>query len=152
MSSTDNNNDDPLDILAQATANSDTNGTSESQEAFNPFDPLADASPKKDDDDNNNKTASTNNGQVDILSQISNWGAENKSEEEEQQQRRPVEEPTTSSSPQDDVDPNVMTTEEDALDLSDDLVSQAHHEFEATQEKLARFEQQQQQRVEQEAQ
>ena len=40
---------------------------------------------------------------------------------------------------------NVMAVSENALELSDDLVAQAHKEFEATQAKLAAFEQQERQ-------
>lgn len=82
------------------------------------------------------------------MSQISNWGAQyntninsnndQKNKDQPQEQKHEEKDPSA-------VKANVMATKENAIELSDDLVAQAHQEFEATEDKLRQFEEQEQQ-------
>ena len=124
---------DPLNIFA-APAAEDHSESSHVSSASNPFDPLGGASQSSSPSSASESTAEA--APLDLMSQISSWGAQNKDE-------------TTATAASSDEHPvpvspttnkNVMAKAANAIELSDDLVAQAHQEFEATEAKLAAFE------------
>lgn len=129
-------NSDPLDIFAEAPTSEDRSESSNSNLSANPFDPLggsqASLSAEK-------TTASESNEPLDLISQISSWGAQNKDTEAETKAEKQPKEPVSPTTHK----ANIMATKENALELSDDLVAEAHREFEATEDQLRKFEQDQ---------
>lgn len=127
---------DPLAIFGDVvSANNDPQDPSESSQVqvcnANPFDPLGGSQSGKHDEED---AAAP----LDLMSQISSWGAQNHHEEKESTA-------VVSPTPDDKqvAKTNVMSTASNAITLSDDLVAQAHAEFEATEDTLRKFEQEQ---------
>lgn len=135
--------EDPLSIFDEMIDNAvahDQGGENQATSG-NLFDPLVfDGNSSNADSDANN-----NGDGLDLLSQIASWGAENKDPAAEEQDQEidtstttEKETTTTTTTP----NANVMAaTDDKAIELSDDLVANAHQEFEATADKLAEFEQ-----------
>ena len=133
---TENMNNDPLAIFGEVTANQDSADHSESSSHVsfsNPFDPFGAGSTPS----SPTKQSDSNNAPLDLLSQINSWGAQNHAQDDASKQNN--EEKPVETAPK----ANVMVTKSNAIELSDDLVAEAHREFEATEDKLRKFEQEQ---------
>jgi hypothetical protein len=142
MSTDSANTSDPLDIFAETPVNAEpTTDNSASHVSNNPFDPLGGSQSSL--SNNNDKVATSSKDPLDLLSQISSWGAQNKDASAADEKEKQTEEETPVSPTMQKA--NVMATKENALELSDDLVAEAHKEFEATEDQLRKFEQEQQQ-------
>ena len=119
-------NTDPFAVFAAAADASESNDSHASQ---NPFDPLGAAAPA-------DKKASSGADPLDLMSQISSWGAENHTEDETKKEEPAAATPVSPTS-----NKNVMATKAGAIELSDDLVAEAHRAFEATEDQLRKFDQ-----------
>ena len=141
MSAATDNMNDPLAIFGEVAPTHESTEQEHSESSgshvSNPFDPLGSSQSNL-----SQQQSSTSDAPLDIMSQISSWGAENHHQEEgekatqEETKPEPPVSPTTKA--------NVMVTKSDAIELSDDLVAEAHREFEATEDKLRKFEEQEQ--------
>ena len=136
---------DPLAIFNQTdtSAHSD-NHASSSSSSSNPFDPLGaggSQSSLKSPEKSSGGGGDDNSGPLDLMSQISNWGAQNKDPSSSEEQESKTAKEAAPHSPTSTK--NVMATKQGAITLSDDLVAEAHREFEATKDALEKFEQSQ---------
>jgi hypothetical protein len=128
---------DPLAIFSSEPAsNAAPSGSSPAGGSVNLFDPLGGSQPSGKAD--KNATAPPADP-LDLMSQISSWGATNNhATDAESSQPAAQEDKAEESEPK--FNASVMATKKNAIDLSDDLVAEAHREFEATEKQLKIFE------------
>lgn len=130
-------NNDPLAIFASAPAsNAAPSGSSPAGGSVNLFDPLGASQPPS---NNGNNAAAPSADPLDLMSQISSWGATNNHGTEAESGQPGAQEAKTEEA-QPKFNTNVMATKKNAIELSDDLVAEAHREFEATEKQLKIFE------------
>jgi len=114
---------DPLDIFADPAPRAGSpEPAAVSSAASNPFDPLSPASRPAD-------TTAKKVDSNDLLSQIADWGAKNHGEDSAKEEGRAPEE--AKETEKEKINPNVMATREDAVDLSDEAIEKVHQQIEA---------------------